>query len=86
VPSTASTQTVTALFVYKEYDRALCGQKILLFSESLYEKVLRVNQHLLALFSRQGHSNTCQHPSHAREQQLKLRQPFFSRPARHKRQ
>jgi hypothetical protein len=61
-------------------------KKSLLFDEALYEKAPRLDQHLLTLFRRQGHSDTRQHPSHAREQQLKFRQLFFSRLTGHKRQ
>src|SRR5579864_8238606 len=76
---------IAASFRSKEYDCTLYGQKkLLLFSEAVYEKVPRLHQHLLTLFRRQGHSDTSQHPGHTREQQLKLRQLFFSRRTRYK--
>src|SRR5262249_33048547 len=68
-----------ASFAVKSTTVLFTGKKFLLFSEALYEKVLRLQQHLLTLFRRQGHSDTSQHPGHTREQQLKLRQLFFSR-------
>jgi hypothetical protein len=71
-------------FRLKEYERTLCGQKNLLFSEALYKKVLRLHQHLLTPFRGQGHPGRSQHPSHTGEQQLKLRHFFFSRPTRNK--
>src|SRR5215469_10267968 len=70
-----SLKSMTVLFM---------GKKFLLFSEALYEKVPRLQQHLLTLFRRQGHSGTSQHPGHTREQQLKLRQLFCARLTRHK--
>jgi hypothetical protein len=48
--------------------RTLYGQKILLLGEELYEKSPRFRQQLLALFRRQIHSHTRQHPRHTRKQ------------------
>src|SRR6185312_4714271 len=67
-----------ALKVRKENGRTLCGQKFLL-CEMLREKVSRSLQYLFASLGRRGDPCRSQHPSHAGEQQLKLRQLFFSR-------
>src|SRR6476646_5075836 len=69
---------------WKEYGRTLFGQKNLIFSEALYEKVPRLHQHLLTPLGGQGHPDRSQHPSHTGEQQLKLRHFFFSRLTRNK--
>src|SRR5215831_18699198 len=73
-----------ASFAVKSTTVLFTGKKFLFFSEALYEKVPPLQQHLLTLFRRQGHSDTSQHPGHTREQQLKLRHLFFSRLTRHK--
>jgi hypothetical protein len=60
------------------------SDKILPFSEALYKKVPRLDQHLLTPLRGQGHPDRSQHPSHTGEQQLKLRHFFFSRLTRNK--
>src|SRR5262245_23328436 len=54
----------------KEYDHTLWGQKNLVLSEALYEKVPRLHQPLLTLLRVRSNTGHHQHPRHTGEQQL----------------